>query len=352
MRRRRFPTVFVVILLACVAFGFSARFALWSWAGKSFGPAAPMELTIASGTSLREMSGQLHSSGVIDNAFRFRLYSFLAGKQNVLRAGQYRFRTPMTPHQVLEELLKGSFQSRLTIPEGWTEMRIEGALLQDGWISDPGQWIRAVAEPVAAGTLDFALPAGAEGFCFPDTYFFEPGAGAGDIRDSMLRQFGRIWRELDPDRRDPRSLAMSPVEVVILASMIQLEARNLQEMADIASVYLNRLKIGMKLQCCATIRHALGEVWDRPLTKEDMSVDSPYNTYRVAGLPPGPIGNPGRHAIEAVLRPSLTTYLYYVYKGDQTHQFSETYKEHLEAVRRFRSNDPMAALTSEAAGNS
>ena len=180
----------------------------------------------------------------------------------------------------------------------------------------------------------------------------EPGARAGDIRNSMLRQFARIWRELDPDRRDPRSLAMTPVEVVILASMIQLEARNLQEMPEIASVDLNRLKIGMKLQCCATIRHALGEVWDRALTKEDLSVDSPYNTYRVAGLPPGPIGNPGRDAIEAVLRPSLTTYLYYVYKGDQTHQFSETYKEHLEAVRRFRSNDPMAALTSEAAGNS
>ena len=199
-----------------------------------------MELTIASGTSLREMSGQLHSSGVIDNAFRFRLYSFLAGKQNVLRAGQYRFRTPMTPHQVLEELLKGSFQSRLTIPEGWTEMRIEGALLQDGWISDPGQWIRAVAEPVAAGTLDFALPSGAEGFCFPDTYFFLPNVKAPQVYTALSKNFDM---RLDEVREEIKASGYTLHEIITMASLLEEEARTEKTRRIISGILWERLSL-------------------------------------------------------------------------------------------------------------
>lgn len=337
----------VVILALAVGAAALARWRLERWSAVAFGGGEPVALTIEPGASLGALAEELQSAGVIDDARRFRFYAYLKGKQNVLQAGNFRFAVPISPAEALSQLQHGTFQKKITIPEGWTAGQVGGALLAGEWIESAEEWEAVVAEPVNEKYFGEAIEEGAKGFCFPDTYFFETDATAAQIRARMLDQFARVWSELAPERRDDRSALLSVREVVTLASMIQREARGIEELPMIASVYLNRLKIRMKLQCCATVHYALGEVWDRGLTYKDLKIESPYNTYRIRGLPPGPIGSPGREALEAVLRPAQTDHLFYVYRGDGTHEFTKTYKEHMKAARRFRESDPTAEFVED-----
>jgi UPF0755 protein len=160
----------------------------------------------------------------------------------------------------------------------------------------------------------------------------------------MLSEFRRQWVQARPAERDPRSESLTIGQVVTLASLVEREARSVEEMPSIAAVYLNRLARGMRLQCCATVRYSLGEVWDRPLTYADLEIDHPYNTYLHEGLPPGPIANPGRPAIEAVLRPAETNDLFYVYDGQGGHIFSRTHREHRRAAAEARKRRPEATV--------
>ena len=333
--------------LALLAVAAGGRWAVERWATTPHGDALSLDITIAPGSSLRKLSNELHASGAVSSANSFLLYATLEGKAGALQAGEYQIALPITPEQVLDHLQHGTFQRRLTIPEGWTKREIAREMVRGEWVETEEEWFDLVAEPVEAEVFGADLPHGSEGFCFPDTYFFERGTGARAIHARMLGQFAKIWPSIEPDRRSPPSEKLSTLEVVTLASMIEREARTEEELPLIASVYLNRLKIRMRLQCCATVHYALGEVWDRALTRADLKVDSPYNTYIIYGLPPGPIGNPGQAAIEAVLRPADTPYLYYVYRGDGSHEFTKTYKEHLRAARRFREADPSAEFVGD-----
>lgn len=312
------------------------------WAERPHGDPSEVALAIAKGSSLSSIAMELEGAGIVDDANRFRSLAVIEGKGRSLQAGRYAFTLPLTPLQVLDELRHGTFQRKVTIPEGWTSRQIARGLVQEGWIEREKDWLDVAREPVDATHLGFVSILGSEGFSFPETYYLEPGATAPEIRDRMLAEFGRVWTSLEPERRDPRSAKLNPLQVVTLASMVQREARSVEEMPDIASVYLNRLKIRMRLQCCATVHYAIGEVWDRALTYEDLKVDSPFNTYQHYGLPPAPIGNPGREALEAVLRPADSDYLFYVYRGDGTHEFTRTYREHRRAARRYRDSDPTA----------
>lgn len=334
----------IVALLAVAAAG---RHWLWRWAERPFGAEQTVQLTIKPKTPLRGAARQLEQQKLISDERAFVIYLMLTGRRNALQAGEFAIATPITPERLIQSLRRGSFQQRLTIPEGWTAAKIGRALIDGGWIASEGEWMDIVAEPIGADLMGEEMPFGAEGFCFPDTYLFEKGTKPAAIRDRMVKQFARMWASVRPEERDPRSADLSMREVVTLASMIQRESRGTEEMPQIASVYLNRLKKRMKLQCCATIHYALGEVWDRALTYKDLEIDSPYNTYVNAGLPPGPIGNPGREAIEAVLRPADEPYLFYVYRGDGTHEFTKTYSEHMRAARKFRKSDPAAELVKE-----
>lgn len=334
-----------MLLMVVAALGAAgAWFGLDFWGQRRSGPSREIALEIPRGASLESIARRLADGQIVDDPRLFIAYAWLEGKHRSLQAGDYRLSLPLTPAEVLGRLQSGSFERRLTIPEGWTKRQIADALLREGWIEDAQAWFDLVARPVPESRFGFPLPEGSEGFCFPDTYFLEEGTTAETIHDRMLRQFERVWSGLDVDNRDSRSEDLTPLEVVTLASMIQREARSLEELPAIASVYLNRLEIRMRLQCCATIHYALGEVWDRPLRYADLKIDSPYNTYKHYGLPPGPIGNPGREALEAVLRPEDNDFLYYVYRGDGTHEFTKTYREHMAAARRYRQADPNANL--------
>lgn len=306
-------------------------------------PAPAVSVTIPKGSTTAAIADILQGAGLIDDARLFRAMILRDGKRAGLQAGQYALRPPMSPRELAAKLQKGSFQRKITIPEGWTAKQIDADLAKRGEIA-AGQWVELAARPPAEPPAGEALPQGIEGYCFPDTYFLEAGETHTQLAERMLRHFTKTWGELEPARRDTRSASLTAREVVDLASIIQRESRRNDELPRMASVFLNRLQKGMKLQSCATVHYALGEVWWRELTYDDLKLDSPYNTYKYAGLPPGPVSNPGREAIEAVLRPAATDDLFFVYRGDGTHEFTKTYKEHVKATKRFRSADPQAEL--------
>jgi UPF0755 protein len=243
------------------------------------------------------------------------VFAWLEGRHRSLQAGDYHFELPMTPREVLAALQRGTFQRRFTVPEGWTTRQIAQALKREGWIEDeqdgatssPGRSVRkssASELPPDRRAIAFRTPTSSRRARRPKK--FTPDAAA--FRPGLVAD----WTMRAATSRRER---LTPAEVVTLASMIQREARGTQEMPAIAAVYLNRLRIRMRLQCCATVHYALGEVWDRPLRNEDLKIDSPFNTYVHYGLPPSPIGNPGREALAAVLRAGGHEFLYYVYRG-------------------------------------
>ena len=349
-KRRHLLWIIPLGLVLTVALVLAAGFwSLEDWSREPHGPAGENKLTIAPGSSARSIARQLETEGLINDDLRLLVWLRLHGQTSRLQAGEYEITTPLSPLDLVERLRHGSFTRRLTIPEGWTARQIADHLTSQGWIDKPDQWLQVVARPMGAKMMGEALPTGSEGFCFPDTYDFEKGVTADQIHERMLSEFRRQWQAARPGERDPLAEKLSMAEVVTLASMVQREARLEEEMPSIASVYLNRLKRGMKMQCCATVRYALGEVWDRPLKYADLKIDSPFNTYVHAGLPPAPIANPGRVAIEAVLRPAQTNYLFYVYRGEGHHIFSRTHRDHLRAIRQARKGNPQAEVTRQAA---
>jgi UPF0755 protein len=334
-----------LLLLALAGGGLTAGYwGMERWAQTPFGEPGIKKFKIEPKTPTRAIGRRLQEQGLIGHDLLF-LFWFKTHKRNhQLQAGDYQIQTPIAPESLVEALCHGKFERVLTIPEGWTARQIARRLAAEGWIKHDQEWLSLVKKPLGAEVLGCALPAGAEGYCFPETYRFEAGVKPEEILRQMLAMFKRQWEKAKPAERDARSRPLSLPQVVVLASMIEREARCEEEMPLIASVYLNRIGRGMKMQCCATVRYALGDVWDRPLRYADLKVDSAYNTYLHPGLPPGPIANPGRQAIEAVLRPANSDYLFYVYANNGHHLFSRTYAEHIKFVHSLRKKDPQTTI--------
>lgn len=328
MRR---PKALFFLLLALLLLCGAAERGLVHWGRVPAGEPGTREITIERGLGVKRIAELLRDEGLVTSATLYSLLAVRLGTRRAHRAGSFTVSLPASPRELMAVLCSDAGAMRVTIPEGWTLAQIGARLAEQNRIGSEEEWLAATRNPPA----DFAAP-DFEGFCFPDTYSLSAGRDAAAIRDMMLRRFREVWEDLNPNRRDPRARDLSMEQVVILASMVERETRDATEYPAIAAVYLNRLGRGMKLQCCATVRHALGGVWNRPLTGEDLKVDSPYNTYRNIGLPPGAVCNPGRAALEAVLRPAPVAYLYYVHRGDGTHEFNMTYEEHLRAAREFR----------------
>jgi UPF0755 protein len=352
LRRGRRRRLFVALMLCfIIAVGVPTGGLWWivRWAARAQGPVGEQRLTIKPGTATREIARELERRGLISNHRIWLAWLALSGNRGKLQAGDYRIEGPIAPAALAATLRRGAFERALTIPEGWTARQIAERLKAQGWIAREEDWLALVARPLPAETLGEAMPQGAEGFCFPETYRFEQGTPPEAILKRMLEEFARQWKAARPEERAPISREPTMFQVATLAAMVEREARLPEEMPRIAAVYLNRLRRGMKLQCCATVYHALGdgEAWERPLTYADLKIDNPYNTYRYGGLPPGPIANPGRPAIEAVLRPAATGELFYVYRGDRRHVFSRTFKEHQAAVLSVRRSNPQAGVVQQ-----
>lgn len=292
-------------------------------------------IQISHGTSAMDIGILLERSGVIKNAFLFRMASELNGKSHSLKAGAYSLNTAMSMLQILRKIASGGvIIYRVTIPEGYTLSQI-ARLWESKGLGKAEKFTRVSIDPTMQRLYNLNASS-LEGYLFPDTYFFPYGISEREAVNEMLRQFNRKVSNITSAER-LSELDLSWHEVVSLASIIEREAKVEEERAIISAVFHNRLKLGYKLESCATVLYGLGYP-HRELSFEDLNdPSSAYNTYVYKGLPPGPICNPGLGSILAALNPSNDKYLYFVSKNDGTHYFTESYSDFLAAKRRYRS---------------
>ena len=299
-----------------------------------FGTTGPREKTVLlpPGRGFAAVLAALGDAGVVSDPFRFKLLARLLGCDRRIRSGEYRFSSEMSPVEILNRLATGRVVLHaLTVPEG-SSLREIAALVGDAGIGDGQAFLaRALSEEAAAAR---GIPGRTlEGYLFPDTYYFPRDTEADRIIQTMLGRFEEMY---DPTwTARAHRMHLTRHQVVTLASIIEKETGAAGERPVIASVFLNRLKRGMRLQTDPTVIYGI-ENFDGNLTRKHLETPTPYNTYRIDGLPPGPIASPGRASLEAVLFPEETDFLYFVAKGDGTHQFSTRLADHNEAVRRYQ----------------
>lgn len=296
----------------------------------------PVELHIERGMSLREAAARLQRHGVIEHAYAFSLLARLTGQSGQIKAGGYLFETPTSPWLLLRKLTQGeTLLGRITIIEGWTFRQMREALYRHPGLRHD---TLGMSDEELLAALGIAA-AHAEGLFFPDTYYFDQGSSD---RALLLRAHHRMQQVLQEAWRDrpPGLPYSSPYEVLIMASIIEKETGAAEERSLIAAVFLNRLRLGMRLQTDPTVVYGMGERFDGNLRKSDLLTDTPYNTYTRAGLPPTPIALPGAASIRAAINPEVSRALYFVSKGDGRHHFANTLEEHNRAVARYQRNRP------------
>jgi len=319
--------------------------------GPARAEAATVEIPPGAGiVGIKELLAQAR---IVHDDPRFVLLVKLTGVARQLKAGEYAFAPGMTPRAVLALLLSGRVvQHAITLAEGLTLAQAADVVSSGGWGSRE-DFLRLAADSELLGRFG-VNQATAEGYLFPDTYFFPKRTPLRTVITAMLRRMDRVLAEegvgnggTTPSSPPPPSVpdnetvpavqavAMTRHEVLTLASIIEKETALPGERPLVARVFLNRLRLGMKLQADPTVIYGLAK-FGVPLTKADLETETPYNTYTNRGLPVGPICSPGRTAIAAVIHPSLEDYTYFVAQGDGTHYFSKNLDEHNSAVARYR----------------
>jgi UPF0755 protein len=290
---------------------------------------------IPQGAGSATIARRLADAGVVQDVSRFRIALWVTGQGRRLQAGEYRFDRAMSPREVIDKIARGDvFVTPLTFREGLT-IRQMGALYEGKGFGDAREFIAAASRADLIHDLDPAAK-DLEGYLFPDTYTLPRRATADQL---VTRMVGGFRKALTPEIVDAASAkGLSLRQLVTLASIVEKETGNKDERPLVAAVYANRLKIGMGLQCDPTVIYALERAgrYDGNLTREDLQFDSPYNTYRYAGLPPGPIAAPGRASLAAAASPAPVPYLYFVSKNDGSHAFAETLDEHNRNVQRYQ----------------
>ena len=296
-------------------------------------------VVVARGSTADEIARQFADAGVIRDARALRWWLRVTGRAGQVQAGEYRFTEPHSVRQVADVLVEGRVALRpVTIPEGATRWQVAEALAAADFGSHE-EVLAATAMPTPIADLD-PEAVNLEGYLFPDTYLAPRNASAKDLVDMMVERFRQVWtasRQAQAARRD-----LSVRSLVTLASLVEAETKLAHERPLVAAVFANRLERRMLLQCDPTLLYALrmeGRT-DRNIRRSDFANESPYNTYRFAGLPPGPIANPGEASLDAALSPAVVDYLYFVARNDGSHAFSRTLREHnakvIEYQRRSR----------------
>jgi len=328
-RGRAVRSLLILLVVFVILGGAAGGVYLYAIGGS--GPSEPVEVVVPKGATAADVGLLLEEAGVIRSSLAFRLMASLRGGGSDIEAGVYPMRTNMALNEAFLLLQEGPEDTTptvtLTIPEGF---RVEQ--VADRIASELGLTRREFIGAATSGGFDLPpyLPDGTktvEGFLFPETYQVRKSAEAEDVIAIQLEQFRRVADGLPWERAE--SLRVTPYEVVIIASMIEEEARVPEDRAKIAAVIYNRLAKGMNLEIDATVLYALGRHKERVLF-EDLEIDSPYNTYRNPGLPPTPIASPGQASLAAALQPADADYLYYVViDEDGRHAFTSSYEEFL-----------------------
>lgn len=288
-------------------------------------------IEISKGMTMDEIAVRLKQEQLIKSIWLFKL--LLRWRSGMtIKAGQYRLSACLTMLQLLDIIEQGKvFFLRVTIPEGQTMSQIADLLSKQG-LGEKQDFLKYLLNQKYAQTLSIEATT-LEGYLFPDTYFFNKGLSEEAIIATMVERFWTIFRPEWQDRS--RELGFTLHQVVTLASLIEKETAKRDEKPLVSAVYHNRLRQGIRLQCDPTVIYSLDQ-FDGNLTREDLANDSPYNTYRRSGLPPGPIANPGEDSLRAALYPAQVDYYYFVSKNDGTHYFSFDLKEHNQAVLKYQ----------------
>ncbi|MBD65056.1 MAG: aminodeoxychorismate lyase [Halobacteriovoraceae bacterium] len=294
---------------------------------------ADVKFTITPGESFASVNGRLTREGLIASPRLFHRYNQLIDNMGNLKAGTYTIPNGATITDISYILTKGTPElTRVTIPEGKNMFEI-GNILEESGITTYQDFVQYSRNKSAIKKLIGVDAPSLEGYLFPETYMFSKNTPAAQVAQTMVRQFKTQTQSID--LKHPK---LSPHEVVILASIVEKETGAKWERPDIAGVYLNRLKKRMRLQADPTTIYGIWENFDGNLRRKHLLEKTDYNTYKMSGLPLGPIANPSLAAIKAVLNPNQHNYLYFVSKNDGTHIFTPTYKEHLKAVEYWQKN--------------
>jgi UPF0755 protein len=335
LRRRGWRALRVALAGAVVLLAGAAAF----WA--QVRPVAPASVetrtvVIPRGASARHIARLLADAGLVRSAWAALVTARALGVAERLQHGEYALRPAQSTAEILRAIASGEqVRHRITVPEGYTVVQVADLLASEGLV-DRERFLRlalhagrTLRRPTLAGLPVDSL----EGYLFPDTYQFTRGLDEAAV---LARFLDRFDEAVGPDLRAAAAArGLSLHQLLTVASMVEREARVADERPVVAAVIYNRLARGMRLEIDATVLYAVG-THKSSLTAADLAVDSPYNTYRREGLPPGPIANPGLAAIAAAASPADVPYLYYVLRPDGRHHFSRTLEEHLDAVRRYR----------------
>jgi UPF0755 protein len=351
-RPRVHPLLIVGLVLAVLIFGLGGA-GWWltlhverpyrGWAGDEVFVEIPRGAGVASITRL------LADAGVIERPLVFRAAVWQQGADRQLKAGEYRFDRPIAPRRVVERLSRGEVYLRpITFPEGLALDEMATIYEQQGF-GTAAEFVEAAQNATLVSDLD-PTATDLEGYLFPDTYQLPRRTPAPELVERMVQRFRTVVGPHAAGQSGDSTRTLR--EIVTLASLVEKETGLDAERPVVAGVYANRLRIGMGLQCDPTVIYALKRArqWTGNLRRADLQIDSPYNTYRYAGLPPGPIASPGAASLAAAFAPADVPYLYFVSRNDGSHVFSETLTEHNRNVRTFQIEYFRALRARERAG--
>jgi UPF0755 protein len=329
MERRAVRKLFVAVLVAALALGYVG----YAWLNGPLQLASnSIDLSIEPGSSPREVALQVQQAGVAVNPVWLYWWFRLSGQARLIKAGSYELVRDTTPRNILSKLVRGEEALRsVTLVEGWNLRQVREALKKADQLKPltaamaPEELMQQVGKPGVA----------AEGRFFPDTYTYAKGSSDLAVLQRAARAMDKKL-ELAWAQRSPQSPLKTPDEALILASIVEKETGRASDRPEIAAVFSNRLRIGMRLQTDPTVIYGLGPSFDGNLRRADLFVDTPWNTYVHTGLPPTPIAIPGRGALLAAVQPANSKSLYFVARGDGTSQFSATLDEHNRAVNKYQ----------------
>lgn len=315
--KRLYVTFGILVLLIVISF-------VWWKNGTSAADPnnnTPKIFIIEPGQGVRAIAKNLKDQGLIKDQIVFFLLTKKLGLDSKIQAGDYRLFSSMSASEIANELTHGTLDIWITVPEGQRALEIADSL-KEKMPEFEESWNKVLEEN--------------EGYLFPDTYLFPKDSTIETIVSLMRKNFDTKYENLDTSKTD-----LTKEEIVILASLIEREARHSEDRPKVSSVIHNRLDLGMKLDIDATIQYALGyqenekRWWKSGLTNGDKQINSPYNTYRVAGFPPAPISNPGLSSLEAAIKPSETDYLYYITDKSGTNRYAETFEQHEANIEKY-----------------
>jgi len=328
---------FLIFVLFVVIMGGAATFSMYARLNEPYRgfEAAEQFVDIPAGAGSRAIGDRLAAAGVVRDPWTFRVALYLSRQGRHLKAGEYRFDNAMTPEQVIDKIARGDvYVIPVTFPEGLTIAEM-ARIFEDHGLGTASSFVDAAKDISQIRDLD-PLAKDLEGYLFPETYSLSRQTDAPRLVHQMVAGFEHALSEEIRAAAAARHLSIR--QLVTLASIVEKETARADERPVVAAVYSNRLRVGMPLQCDPTVIYALTRArrYDGNIHKADLSFDSPYNTYRYPGLPPGPIASPGRASLEAAANPATADFLYFVSRNDGSHEFARTLDEHNRNVQKYQ----------------